>query len=420
MKWLVLLALAGCDYITGSFVTNDFSGDPFPVPVETADGAVLVGLQPVGGSTHTAVLDVMSPVTVLDPGPTAQATITYPAVTLLGLDPATGALDKPRAQFEGPQVLSIHPCSDPTCSVGDPASPRSIDAILGMSAFSSDALRLDLGASELFVLPDVAGDDSNRALSCDAVLPGAFRGGGTMLVGGTEVGFANWRVVIDSCFAFDPDPNLLQSERGANEEMVLSSAIGPSILGETGYARYREVVPTAPDVSALPDGSVLLPSGTVTGKLATITSIALVGNSSSSPRAPCRQVYASHLLAAGDCTTGVDCPCVGGPTFCPAPAIIELTPAAAFPVLVVPDADPTLQSLRAELRPDRPEVDGILGTSALPALELDLDYPHDRGIGRCVDDATCVARPELSSESRRASVNACIASPPGPIMRRDP
>ena len=89
MKWLVLLALTGCDYITGSFVTNDFSGDPFPVPFQTANGAVIVGLQPEGGTTRTAVLDVMSPFTVLDPGPNGQPTITYPNVTLLGLDSAT-------------------------------------------------------------------------------------------------------------------------------------------------------------------------------------------------------------------------------------------------------------------------------------------------------------------------------------------
>jgi hypothetical protein len=287
-----------------------------------------------------------------------------------------------------------------------------------MSAFSSDALRLDVGSNELFVLPDVAGDDSNRALSCDAVLPQAFRGGGTMLVGGTEVGFANWRVAIDTCLAFDPDPNLLQSERGANELMVLSSAIGVSILGETGYARYREVVPTAPDVSALPDATVMLPSGPISGKATTITSAALVGNSSSNPRAPCRQVYAHHLLTEGDCVTGADCPCTGGPTFCAVPAIVELTPATPFPVLVVPDSDSTLQALRAELRPDRPEVDGILGTSALAALELDLDYPHDRALGRCVDNATCAARPELSGEDRRDSIKACLAAPPGPIMRQ--
>ena len=418
MKWLALLALAGCDYVTGSFVTNDFSGDPFPVPVETTSGGVVVGLQADSGSIHTAVLDVLSPVTVLDSGPDTQARITYPQLTLEGLDPATGELDQPRARFDAPQVLRFHPCTDPSCAIGSPASPRPIDGILGMDAFSSDALRLDLGADELFVLPDVAGDDSNRGLSCDAVLPQAFRGGGTMLVGGTEVAFANWRVAIDTCFAFNPDPNLLQSERGANELLVLSTAVSTTILGETGYARYREVVPSAPDLSALPDGSVLLPSGLVTGKQATISSLALVGNSSGNPRAPCRQVYASHLLTAGDCTAGEDCPCTGGPTFCPAPAIIELTPATPLPVLVVSDADPTLQALRAELRPDRPEVDGILGTAALAALELDLDYPHDRALGRCADTATCSARPELIDETRRATIDQCLAAPPGPIMRR--
>lgn len=419
MKLAVLLTLAGCDYITGSFVTNDFSGDPFPVPVETSSGAVVVGLQADNGSIHTGVLDVLSPVTVLDPGPTGHTNITYPQLTLEGLSATTGMLDQPRARFDGPQVLSIHPCADASCAVGTPSSPRPIDAILGMDAFSSDALRLDLGASELFVLPDVAGDDSNRGLSCDAVLPQAFRGGGTMLVGGTEVAFANWRVAIDTCVAFDPDPNLLQSERGANMLLVLSTAVSTTIIDETAYARYRQVVTTAPDLSALPDGSVLLPSGPVVGKQATFPSLALVGNSSGTNlRAPCRQVYAHHLLTVGDCEPGQDCPCTGGPTFCSVPAIVELTPATPIPVLVVSDADPTLQALRAELRPDRPEVDGILGTSALAAIELDLDYPHDRALGRCVDNATCVARPELIDEVRRASITQCLMAPPGPIMRR--
>jgi len=418
VRLLALLALAGCDYVTGSFVTNDFSGDPFPVPVETTSGAVVVGLQAEGGSIHTAVLDVLSPVTVFDPGLDAQPKVTYPIVTLEGLDPATGVLDQPRARFDGPQVVSVHPCSDPSCAVGTEAAPRPFDAILGADAFASDALRLDLGTSDVFVLPDVAGDDSNRGLSCDAVLPQAFRGGGTLLVGGTEVAFANWRAAIDTCLAFNPDPNLLQSERGANVLLVASTAIGISILDETAYARYRDVVPSAPDVSALPDGSVLLPSGVIAGKQGTITSLALVGNSSGSPRAPCRQVYAHHLLTAGDCVAGDDCPCTGGPTFCPVPAVLELTPATPLPVLVVSDADPTLQALRAELRPDRPEVDGILGTAALTALELDLDYPHDRALGRCVDTTTCSARPELSNENRRPSVTSCLAAPPGPIRRR--
>jgi hypothetical protein len=418
MKWLLLLTLAGCDYITGSFVTNDFSGDPFPVPFDTADGAVIVGLQPEGGDTHTAVLDVMSPFTVLDPGPNVLPTITFPNLTLLGLDPATGALDKPRAVFVEPQVLTQHPCDAPTCMVGA-TTPRSFNAILGMDAFSSDALRLDVAASELFVLPDIAGDDSNRGLACDAVLPTAFRGGGTAIISGTELAFANWRVAIDACFAFDPDPNLLQAQRGANELMVLSTAIGTSILDEAGYERYRQVVPTAPDLSTLPDATVLLPSGPIVGKATTITNIALVANSSSAQRAPCRQVYAHHFLLDNNCTPGSDCPCTGA-NFCAVPAVVELTPATPFPVLVVANADPTLQSLRAELRPDLPEIDGILGSSALAALELDLDYPHDRALGRCVDTQTCTARPALSGKDRRDPIHACLASPPGPIMRQSP
>jgi hypothetical protein len=424
----LLGALAGCDYITGSFLTNGFSGDPFPVPVETTSGAVVVGLQVDNQSPppHIAVLDVMSPVTVVDPGNDKQ-TISYPQLTLEGLDPATGMLDKPRARFDDQQLVTIHPCTDPSCAVGTPASPRPIDAILGMDAFVSDALRLDLGASQLFVLPDIAGDDSNRGLSCDAVLPQAFRGGGTMLVGGTEVAFANWRIPIDTCIAPNPDAST-QDQRGANMLLVLSTAVGVTIFDESAYERYRQVVTSAPDVSTLPDASVLLPSGVITGKQTTIGSLALVGNSSANPRSPCRQVYAHHLLTKGDCVAGDDCPCHSAttdtPTFCAVPAIIELNPPTPIDVLVVSDADPTLQALRAELRPDEPEADGILGANVLSALELDLDYPHDRALGRCVAKAPCLdnpgaccARPALSGEDRRISVHDCLM-PPGSIMRR--
>jgi hypothetical protein len=417
VKAVALLALAGCNYITGSFVTNDFSGDPFPVPVESTSGAIIVGLQPGNDAIHTAVLDVSSPVTVLDPGPDTQPNITYPELTLMGRDPTTGFLDKPRALFDGPQVLSIHPCETDQCFVGPATQPRPFDAILGLDSFSSDALRLDLGANKLSVLPDVAGDDSNRGLACDAVLPQPFRGGGTLVVGGTEVAFANWRVAIDTCLAFDPDPNLTQEQRGADMEMVLSTATGVTILGESAYARYRQVVASAPDLAALPDSTVLLPSGPVTGKLTSVAEFALVANSTASPRAPCRQVYAHHLLTIADCTNSDDCPCTDGTTFCSVPAVVEVSPPTPIDVLVVSDADPTLQSLRAELRPDRPEVDGILGSQALGLLELDLDYPHNRALARCTTPFQCVVRPELSSQARRQRINHCLALPAEPISR---
>ncbi|MBV8757899.1 MAG: hypothetical protein JO257_11505 [Deltaproteobacteria bacterium] len=413
----LLLVLSGCNYVTSSFVTNDFSGDEFPVSVETSSGGIVLGVQPTGGPIETAVLDVMSPVTVIDPGTTANPTISFPGLNVMGVDPLTGLLDKPRARFPDAQVVRVHPCTDDSCAIGSETTPRPIDAILGMDSFVSDALRLDVGASQLFILPDVAGDNSNRGLACDAALAAPFRGGGTLIVGGTEVGFANFRVAIDTCLAFNPDPTITQEKRGANVQLVMSTALGMSILDETAYGRYRAIVTSAPDISALADGSVRLPSGLVRGKLTQISSLALVGNSSgTSARAPCRQMYAHHLLSVNDCTEGEDCPCTGA-TFCPVPAVIELTPATPIDVLVVPDDDPTLQALRAELRPDRPEVDGILGTQALAALELDLDYPHNRALGRCTDITQCVARPELSAQTRRESIANCLALPPGPISR---
>ncbi|HZJ67472.1 MAG TPA: hypothetical protein VFD36_28385, partial [Kofleriaceae bacterium] len=48
----------GCTLITDSFLTNDFSGDPFPTQVDASSGALLVGMQPLDGSPpQRAVLD---------------------------------------------------------------------------------------------------------------------------------------------------------------------------------------------------------------------------------------------------------------------------------------------------------------------------------------------------------------------------
>ena len=85
-------------------------------------------------------------------------------------------------------------------------------------------------------------------------------------------------------------------------------------------------------------------------------------------------------------------------------------------MLVIPDDDPTLQALRAELRPDQPEVDGILGTGAMQAVQIDFDYPHARLLMRCDDPTSCVVRPELNNGSERTQVQGCIDGGAGPIQ----
>ncbi|MFT3699584.1 MAG: hypothetical protein QM831_40930 [Kofleriaceae bacterium] len=423
MKLLALVALCGCNYLTSSFTVNEFSGDPFPTTVETESGALVMGMGLPGETIHTAVLDILSPFTVIDLGPNAQPQIEEPQLVLYG-ESGSGAFDLARAEVDQPDVLLIHPCDDNTitCSVGTPDAPRDYNAIVGMNAFAGDALRLRLapdplvGTDTIFVLPDIAGSEPSRTIACDAVFPAPYRGGGTAIVGGTEYTFASSRVTIDACLAPNPDFSIPQSERGVDALFVASTAIGISLLDRSAYDRYRELVTTAPEYDALPDSTVLLPDGPISGKLTNIPTMDFAGKSTSNTRSPCRQVYASRKMLEGNCLAGDDCPCTtddpNNGTYCGVPAIIELAPPAGFDVLIVDDNDATIQSLRTELRPDQPELDGILGADALRLLEVDLDQPNGRLLGRCqdpTDRTTCAIRPEiLNEDDNRGQVKLCI------------
>jgi hypothetical protein len=426
----VAVAVAGCssviDKLTSSGATNEFSGDPFPTGIDDSSGAVLVGVQEAGSNAQRiAVLDVLSPLTLIDRGLGVPISIEETDLTVLGARTPGGELDLPRARFTSQQVVTLHPCRTAECAVGTGSNPRPFNALIGLDAFTGDALRLRLADDEIFILPDIAGSDERRGRVCDAVLDSPFRGGGTLVIGGTEVPFTNLRTAIDACIAPEPSQTATQAARGLDVLMVASTAIGTSLLSRTAYGRLRELYTvrgiTLPTIDMLPEQTVLLPSGPTVGNLTRIPSIALVGNSGSNPRAPCRQMWASHLLGTHDCEPGDDCPCTGSDTICGVPSVTEIQPDLGISILVVPDTEATLQSLRTELRPDRPEVDGILGTEALELLELDVDYTHDRLLARCTDRQRCGARIALSDDTTkfrdsRRFLNGCLADMPGPIV----
>lgn len=423
---LALLLCSGCSLITESFATNDFSGDPAPIFVDTRSGAVLLGMT-TRGTQHTAVIDVLSPLTLVDPGANVEPTVDAEDILLLG-DVAgnAGTPQIPRAFFEAQQVLRLHPCANTTttCELGTEMTEQPFDAILGADALAGDALRMRLGDNQVFVLADIGGSDGDRTNACDAVFPSPYRGGGTLIIAGTEVPFAGRRVTLQACLG--PDPQLLipQDQRGTDALFVLSSSIGPSLLSESAYERYRYGHPTAPPLSTLPAATVSLPSGPTSGRLATIDRMALVARSSSEPLAPCRQFYAHNLLIERNCLAADDCPCEESQTdsFCPVPASVDLVPTAGIQMLVVTDDHSTLQALRTEFRPALQEIDGILGTGAIRDVELDVDYPHGRVLARCADAAadTCTTRPAFDSETDRPRVRACPGIETGVLMRVTP
>ena len=443
---LAAAALGGCTLITDSFLTNEFSGDAFPVHVETTSGAIVVGLRQDARSDRAVVLDLLSPVTLIDPGFETPPSVSFVDLTLLGADGAGGALTKPRAKFIEAQLVGLHPCADecapddPTCDpqqcyVGAPGAARAFDGILGADTLAGDAVRLRLGDDQVFVLPDIGGGDRGRALSCDAVFHSPYRGGGTLIIGGTELPFGNRRITLPACLGADADPRdtaVVANLRPAGSDalFVLSTGIGVSIIDETAYQRYLIAHPEAP-VEPMTPGSVFLPSGLVTGHVVHIDRLSLIATATSNPLSPCRQVYAHRLMTAhggidqtqcallgqpADNVTTFDCVCKNRNAFCDAPAMIELAPPDRIELLVVPDDDPTLQALRTELRPDQAEVDGLLGTNVLRTAEVDVDYPHDRLVARCAADG-CTARPQLAQERDRPQILGCLSGQPtGPIL----
>jgi len=436
-------ALGGCSLITDSFLTNDFSGDPFPINVDTTSGAIMVGLSQAGAGDRVAVLDLLSPITVIDQDPELDPSLSYVDLTLLGTATPGGPIDLstavPRARFPGAQLVALHPCTsecasgdpscDPTrCNVGTAAAPHPFQAIIGADALAGDAVRLRLADDQISVLPDVGGTDKERSLDCDAVFDSPYRGGGTLVFPTTELAFGNRRITLQACLGQDPDPGptpeiTALNQRGADALVVVSTSIGISILGAAAYQRYLIAHPEETPASPPPTESVYLPSGIVTGQHVTIKRLALVAASTSNALSPCRQIYAhrlltTHQLATADCQRDAngnsprDCPCKDGSLFCAVPGILELTPVppAVIDMLVVSDTDMTLQALRAELRPDQPEVDGILGADVLRNAEIDVDYPHDRLLARC-PDRSCLARPQLAKDPQESDVcqiNHCI------------
>lgn len=403
-------ALAGCDLITDSFVTNEFSGDAYPIAVETSSGAIVVGIREGDRADRLALVDLLSPVTIVDPGPDVAPIVTSANLTILGRREGSLELDLPRALLRDARTIEVHPCQDEPCVVGPLATPRPYRAIIGADVLAGDAVRLRLGDDQISILADIGGDEEQRAYACDAVFPSPYRGGGTLVIAGTELAFGGRRITMPTCLGVNPDPLVSQAQRGADALMVASTGVGITLLGTAAYERYRLARPGAPTLDTLPEDTVLLASGPISGKRTTIDRLALVARSSTTPRAPCRSAFGHHLLTERNCNRSDDCICEGGDTFCAVPAVVELSPPAGIAILVIADDEPILQALRTELRPDQPEVDGILGTDAIRNAELDIDYPHDRVLARCTN-VGCSTRPALPAVEDRDHVQACIGAP---------
>ena len=431
------LALIGCSVGAPSI-------SPFGVPVDLDNGSVLIKIAFDGEESVQASVDTMSPFTIVD-RTTVGEPAPEPSRLLLTMDVLSTGVGEPevtRARFPGAEILDLHPCElagetvTGPCSIGLEPDLREIRGIVGADLLSRHAVRFDFAGSHMTFFPDIAGSTAERGELCEAVVPNPFQGGGTAVIGGAEISLSGRRITLDACFFYDTCDgqggpgcdevcgvaNPIGPAQGVNGTFVLSTGLGISIVDRSTYQQYVGLYQEngdpspPPDYETLPESTLHLPSGPVSVRLGAMNRLALVAESSDQ-RGPCGERYANdYLTRRGLCDEpgALACPCADNDTFCRAAAVAELSVAdngtghTGFPVAVVADSDPTLQALRNELRPDLPEVSGILGTDAMRALSLDVDYPNNRLMLRCADAENCLIRPQILSQSSREKTLSCV------------
>jgi hypothetical protein len=90
-----------------------------------------------------------------------------------------------------------------------------------------------------------------------------------------------------------------------------------------------------------------------------------------------------------------------------------------LPVAIIPDGTGFLESLRAELRQQGPQVDGLLGTDVLATTSLELNYGPSpaRALFSCDPSAprtTCLATPRCVRQNSPGDIHSCFGLPPQP------
>lgn len=193
---------------------------------------------------------------------------------------------------------------------------------------------------------------------------------------------------------------------GVDLALLLATGVGPMVLTQSAFARVAAGLTPAPTMTAGPLLVATWPTP-IPAEFTTLPRFALVDGSeppSTGDEGPCVDLGRSRriewvanqtVIAAKMQTPFAPHPpsaaCVQGCDLDPSEPTNPLNSAAyveiggAIPVAVVDDAEPYLQALRFDIRPEGPDIDGVVGAAALGAARLELDYLNDtpRAIFSC-------------------------------------
>jgi hypothetical protein len=352
-----------------------------------------------GTGVGMAVVDPGSPVTIWNREGTPE--VTNRDLRLLG--PAQGDHVAPlRALFRDAKVVQA-----PLGALGDNASFIRPAAIIGADLLGNFAVEVGFASRELTFWRRQSASDGFLSAAGYAVLRLPRRGGGKLEVKTPRdwlgrrfpLEVAPSRLLLRACAVpppfhpVDPLPaqccasDLYRLGVGTNLSLLLSTGVGPLVLGQAAWERVLAV----PELRANPPTMeerplyVAFSTTAVPARWTRIPRLALIDRQANliSDPGPCAELgrarrleqvalsqsqNSEHALCAQPC----DREGRAGTLAENSAGYLELE--GLIEVAVIADTTPFLQGLRIEVRPQGPEVDGLIGARALGRSHLEIDY----------------------------------------------
>lgn len=434
---LLLLTLGACTDPGVSF-------DSYPITLARApQGGLLTTaeLHEVAGP-FPMLVDTGTPLTTVRDTSGRKPQVDARSFRLFGADSAAPM----RADFTSVPTLAA-----PLWTVGGGADVVQLGGVLGVDVLRWFSVAFSFGTPSMTFWPSNSASDSFLASASFAVLHFELYGGGELdgrgeadalgMRGPIQVGAT--RIVLRGCAApaaFTADtttpvpccargqesaPSLVD---GADVALLLATGFGPTVLGQTAWARVEATgtttPATGPETIAWPGAETPLQ----VLRWVTVPRLALVDLQAGSARNPgacvelararrLEQIDLRQLAAASAGQTTAACvqPCDGTPDnpriAQDSAAYLELGGGGIL-VAVVADSEPLLQALRMEVRSRGPEVDGILGAAALGPARLEIDYKGDthRAIFSCEAATGCRAVGRCTALPNLASQHSCFGN----------
>ena len=403
-------------------------GAPAGIVVTAEGGLTALAATPAAGDPPFSMLvDTGTPITLLAGGVTGELQTQQAGFDLL--DPNADPMTVVRGSFRGVSLLRLplEPIGDGTFTLGgilggDILRRYSVDfrfgATCGPNLCSSMTLWNHLGADLGFL------EDSGYA-----VLRFSLYGGGEVTAEGDPdftgqrgpLVLSPTRIVLRSCVApkasivdlsVPPDKcctatDAQQQASGVDLALMLDTGVGPLVLSQSAWDRVTAALMAQMAPSAVPVDDVLRIATWPTPIKATWSTIprfALVdleAGSAADP-GPCVELGRSRRIERVSAQIVSDETMSIASTACVQPcdndprepdkaqnsaAYLEMT--GPIPVAVIADDEPFLQGLRFDVRPEGPEVDGLIGAGALGRSRVEIDYLSGppRAVFSCEPDA---------------------------------